>query len=136
MDLIQRFAKIGVCSSATMKFRDLFRVAADALGRNKMRSTLTTIGITIGIGAVICTVAIGKGGTEQIKAQLASLGENLVWVEAGGRNVQGVRTGNASTKTLVLDDAKAILQNVPIITGTSPECRWPHSDRLSEPELE
>ncbi len=103
-----------------MNFRDLFRVAADSLGRNKLRSVLTTVGITIGIGAVICTVAIGEGASQQIKAQLASLGENLVWVEAGGRNVQGVRTGNGADKSLTLEDAKAILDNVPSIKGTSP----------------
>ncbi len=103
-----------------MNFRDLFRVAADSLGRNKLRSVLTTVGITIGIGAVICTVAIGEGASQQIKAQLASLGENLVWVEAGGRNVQGVRTGNGADKSLTLEDAQAILDNVPSIKGTSP----------------
>lgn len=103
-----------------MRLTDLSNVAADALGRNKMRALLTTLGITIGVGAVICTVAIGKGGSEQIKAQLAALGENLIWVEAGGRNVQGVHTGNGATKSLVLDDAKAILENVPAIKGTSP----------------
>ena len=103
-----------------MRFRDLFHVAANALGRNKMRALLTTLGITIGIGAVICTVAIGKGGSEQIKSQLASLGDNLVWVESGGRNVQGLHTGNGATKSLVLDDAKAVLQYVPSIKGASP----------------
>ena len=103
-----------------MRFRDLFNVAADALGRNKMRALLTTLGITIGIGAVICTVAIGKGGSEQIKAQLDSLGDNLVWVEAGGRNVQGIRTGNGGTKTLVLDDSKAVMEHVLLIKGASP----------------
>lgn len=103
-----------------MNFRDLFRVATDALARNFLRSALTTLGITIGIAAVICTVAIGNGGAAQIQAQLASLGDNLVWVEAGGRNVQGVRTGNDGTKSLTLDDANAILEFVPQIKSISP----------------
>jgi putative ABC transport system permease protein len=103
-----------------MNFRDLFRVATDALARNFLRSALTTLGITIGIAAVICTVAIGSGGAAQIQAQLAALGDNLVWVEAGGRNVQGVRTGNGATKTLTMQDAQAIQEFVPQIKSISP----------------
>ncbi len=86
-----------------------------------MRTSLTMLGITIGIGAVICTVAIGQGGSEQIQAQLDNLGDNLVWIEAGGRNVNGVRTGNGATKTLLLDDATAIKQSVSTVKGVSGE---------------
>ena len=93
----------------------IVRVALSALGRNKMRSALTMLGITIGISAVICTVAIGQGGSEQIREQLLSLGDNFVWAEAGGRNVNGVRTGTGATKTLTLADMRAILQAIPHI---------------------
>ncbi len=86
-----------------------------------MRTSLTMLGITIGIGAVICTIAIGQGGSEQIQAQLDNLGDNLVWIEAGGRNVNGVRTGNGATKTLLLDDATAIKQTVTTVKGVSGE---------------
>lgn len=104
----------------TMNFLDLIHIAVASLARNKLRSILTTVGITIGIGAVICTVAIGQGGADQIQQQLAALGDNLVWVESGGRNVQGIRTGNDATKSLTLDDAKAILESVPLIKSVSP----------------
>ena len=97
-----------------------FHIAFRALGRNKLRSALTILGITIGISAVICTVAIGQGGSEMIKQQLASLGENMIWVEAGGRNVNGVRTGNGATKTLVPEDVTAIRNNVANIIAASP----------------
>ncbi len=93
----------------------MIRAALRALGRNKLRTALTLIGITIGISAVICTVAIGEGGSNRIHEQLLMLGDNFVWVEAGGRNVNGVRTGTGTTKTLTLADMKAILQNFPII---------------------
>jgi putative ABC transport system permease protein len=86
-----------------------------------MRTALTMLGITIGIGAVICTIAIGQGGSEQIQSQLDNLGDNLVWIEAGGRNVNGVRTGNGATKTLLLDDATAIKQTVTTVKGVSGE---------------
>src|SRR2546426_10663234 len=78
-----------------MDFPSVLRVAPKTLGRNKLRTALTLLGITIGIGAVICTVAIGQGGSNQIREQLLMLGDNFVWIEAGGRNVNGVRTGTA-----------------------------------------
>ena len=98
----------------------VLRVACRALARNKMRSVLTMLGVIIGVGAVICTVAIGEGGSDQVRQQLQNLGDNLVWVEAGGRNVQGVRSGNGATKTLRLEDAQAIKESVPLIKSVSP----------------
>ena len=91
-----------------MNLLDIARLSLISLGRNKMRTALTMLGIMIGIAAVICTVAIGSGGSDLIAAQLDGLGDNMIWVEAGGRNVQGVRTGNGQTKTLRLEDSEAI----------------------------
>jgi putative ABC transport system permease protein len=81
---------------------------------------LTVLGITIGIGAVICVVAIGKAGQAQVERQLANLGDNFVWIEAGGRAVNGRRTGSHSTKTLTVADALAIRQQIPLIKLVSP----------------
>ncbi len=92
-----------------------------ALTRNKMRSALTILGITIGIGAVICVVAIGTAGSEQLQNQLNNLGDNLVWVEAGGLSVNGVRTGSFGTKSLVLGDAEAIKRELRLIKSVSPQ---------------
>ena len=103
-----------------MRFATAFHVAFRALGRNKMRSALTILGITIGISAVICTVAIGQGGSNMIKQQLAGLGENMIWVEAGGRKVNGMRTGNGQGKSLTAEDARAIRDTIPHIVGESP----------------
>jgi putative ABC transport system permease protein len=102
-----------------LQLQSILRVSLAALARNKMRTALTMLGIMIGIGAVICTIAIGEGGSQQIQAQLDNLGDNLVWIEAGGRNVNGVRTGNGATKTLLLDDATAIQQSVAVVKGVS-----------------
>jgi putative ABC transport system permease protein len=88
--------------------------------RNKMRSALTVLGITIGIGAVICVVAIGNAGQARVEQQLNNLGDNLVWIEAGGRAVNGVRTGSHGTNTLTLADAIAIGNQVPLIKRVSP----------------
>ncbi len=88
--------------------------------RNKMRSLLTILGITIGIAAVICVVAIGKAGQARVEEQLSNLGDNFVWIQAGGRAVNGVRTGVHGTKSLTLADASAIKNQVPLIKALSP----------------
>jgi putative ABC transport system permease protein len=102
---------------------DLRTVLPEAIGglaSNKVRTALTMLGITIGIAAVICTVAIGEGGSNRVREQLQSLGDNFVWVEAGSRNFRGVRTGTGETKTLMVKDGEAILQSVPLIKSVAP----------------
>jgi putative ABC transport system permease protein len=103
----------------------ILRVAMLALARNKMRSVLTMLGIIIGVAAVICSVGVGTGASNQIQQQIANLGDNMVWVEAGGRSVNGVRTGSKGTKTLVLADSKAIQQHIPGVTNVSPHVDTP-----------
>jgi len=103
-----------------MNYGALFGSSVFALVRNKMRSVLTVLGITIGIAAVICVVAIGKAGQSQVEAQLNNLGDNFVWIEAGGRAVNGVRTGTHGTKSLTLGDARAIKDQIPLIKSMSP----------------
>jgi putative ABC transport system permease protein len=103
-----------------MAFVAVFRLALQALGRNKMRSVLTMLGVIIGVGAVICSVAVGQGASNQIQQQIANLGDNMVWIEAGSRSVNGVYTGAKGTKTLVLADAKAIEQQVPLVFNVAP----------------
>jgi putative ABC transport system permease protein len=96
------------------------REAVRALSRNKMRSSLSAIGITIGIAAVVCVVAIGTAGSQRAEQQLQNLGDNLVWIEAGSRNVNGVRSGSHGMTSLTMEDAKAILHEVPFIKSVSP----------------
>jgi putative ABC transport system permease protein len=85
-----------------------------------MRSALTVLGITIGIGAVICVVAIGKAGQIRVEQQLNNLGDNLVWIEEGGRAVNGVRTGTHGMNTLVLADVIGLRNQIPLIKSISP----------------
>jgi putative ABC transport system permease protein len=103
-----------------MNYSALLRSALVALLRNKMRSVLTILGITIGIAAVICVVAIGKAGQARVEQQLNNLGDNFVWIEAGGRSVSGRRTGSHNTKTLTYADAIAIKNQIPLIKSVSP----------------
>lgn len=104
-----------------MHWRTISGQALRALGRNRLRSALTILGIAVGIGAVVCVVAIGDAGSEQIQLQLLNLGENLVWIEAGSHNVRGVRTGAGGTKSLVMADLAAIQREVPLIKACSPQ---------------
>jgi putative ABC transport system permease protein len=99
---------------------DILKDGSRTLLRNKLRSVLTVLGITIGIGAVICIVAIGQAGSSQIQDSLANLGDNFVWIEAGGRAVNGVRTGTHGTKTLTVADAIAIRQQIPLVKMVTP----------------
>jgi putative ABC transport system permease protein len=97
------------------------RMAGTALTRNRLRTTLTGVGIAIGTTAVIATVAIGEGGAAQIHQQFLLLGDNLVWIQAGGRTVNGLRIGTGSTPTLVLGDMVAALDAAPGLKACSPQ---------------
>ena len=66
-----------------MRTTATFTMAARALRRNKLRSTLTALGIIIGVGAVIAMVGIGNGAKAQVEAQIASLGENVILIFSG-----------------------------------------------------
>jgi putative ABC transport system permease protein len=84
------------------------RIAFKALGRNKLRTALTMLGMIIGVAAVIAMVALGSGAKNQIEAQIMATGTNLITVMPGSSNVGGVRMGFGSNTRLTEDDAKAL----------------------------
>src|SRR3954452_11814701 len=86
----------------------IFRIALKALGRNKMRTALTMLGMIIGVAAVITMVALGTGAQTSIEAQIQSAGTNMIIVSAGNFSSGGVRQGQGNASTLVPDDALAI----------------------------
>ena len=100
-----------------------FRIALRALARNKLRAFLTMLGIIIGVGAVIAMVAIGEGAKATIRAQIASLGTNVLVILPGSANQGGVRFGSGAVRTLVDADAKAIARELPAVAFTSPLVR-------------
>jgi putative ABC transport system permease protein len=103
-----------------MDFLSILRVAIRALSRNKLRSSLTMLGIIIGVAAVIAMVGIGRGASEVTQQQIAAMGSNLLAVNSGGRNVGGMRTGAGATKTLVTEDMLAIQREVPGVAAAAP----------------
>jgi macrolide transport system ATP-binding/permease protein len=82
--------------------------AGRALARNKLRSALTMLGIFIGVAALIAMVAVGQGANAAVKAQIESLGTNLLVVLPGATTTSGVRGGFGSASTLTVTDAEAI----------------------------
>jgi putative ABC transport system permease protein len=106
-----------------MRFLLIFKVAYKALGRNKMRSVLTTLGIIIGVGAVIAMVGIGEGAKKMVNEQIASLGDNLVTVHPGSHVAGGIRAGAGTVTTLTAADAEAIRQNCTAVSRVSPVVR-------------
>src|ERR1043166_4652113 len=100
-----------------------FRIALRALARNKLRSFLTMLGIIIGVGAVIAMVAIGEGAKKRVQEQIASLGTNLLVILPGTVTLGGARSGSGGRQTLVANDAKAIMEEIPVVAGASPVVR-------------
>ncbi len=98
-------------------------IALRALIANKMRSALTMLGIIIGVGAVIVTVAVGSGAKQQISEQIASMGSNLLIVMSGSSTSGGLRFGSGTVPTLTVDDAKAIQNEIPDVRYVAPSQR-------------
>ncbi len=103
-----------------MDFWSTFRLALRALARNKLRSSLTMLGIIIGVGAVIATVSIGQGAEFVIQEGIQSMGTNAVFIGAGSTRPGGTRVGFGQTKTLTMDDLRAIIREVPLIREAAP----------------
>jgi macrolide transport system ATP-binding/permease protein len=97
-------AAISVSAFAGM----VLSAAAQALTRNMMRSALTMLGIFIGVAALIAMVAVGQGANEAVRAQLQSLGSNLLVILPGATSASGVRAGFGSASTITVADANAI----------------------------
>jgi putative ABC transport system permease protein len=106
-----------------MRYLQILKVAYRALTRNNMRSSLTMLGIIIGVGAVIAMVAIGQGAKRMIDAQVSSLGDNLLTVFSGSHFHRGVRSAAGTVTNLTDEDAQAILENCPAVTRVTPRVR-------------
>ena len=99
------------------------RVAVRALTRNKMRSFLTTLGIVIGVAAVIAMVAIGEGAKARVEQAFSSMGTNLLMVLPGTTSSGGMHGGFGSLPTLTWDDLTAIRNEVPSVRWAAPQLR-------------
>jgi putative ABC transport system permease protein len=96
------------------------RVALRALSANKLRTTLTMLGIIIGVSAVIALMSIGRGAQAQVASSIQSLGTNLLFIRPGSTRDQGVRSGAGSAPTLTMEDSDAIA-TLPNVVAAAPE---------------
>lgn len=103
-----------------MNLMKTIRVALKALGRNKMRSFLTALGIIIGVGAVIAMVSIGQGAKSAVQERFQSMGTNLLFVRPGSRSFRGRQSGGGSYNTLTEGDAQAVLEQADAVKAVSP----------------
>jgi len=99
------------------------RIALQALRVNKLRSSLTMLGIVIGVAAVIVMVAVGSGASRRIQEQMASIGSNLLMVQPGSMTSGGLHMGHGSVMTLTEDDARAIATEIPGVLTASGSMR-------------
>src|SRR5690349_1732194 len=97
--------------------------ALQALRRNVMRSSLTALGIIIGVAAVIAMENIGQGSSTAVQQTIKSMGANNLLVQPGTASSGGVSFGSGSVITLTPDDADAIAKECPSVMGVAPIVR-------------
>lgn len=99
------------------------KIALKSLKINKMRSILTSLGIIIGVSAVIIMLAIGSGASKRIESELSSMGTNILTVRSGSTTSGGLKMGMGTQQTLTVKDAQAIEKNCPSVLYVSPYLR-------------
>tara|TARA_B100000609_G_scaffold197036_1_gene193432 strand:+ start:4646 stop:5875 length:1230 start_codon:yes stop_codon:yes gene_type:complete len=105
--------------SRRIKLSEAFKMAAKTLVSNKLRSSLTMLGIVIGNASVITLVGLGRGAQTLAKNQLSNLGANVLFIVPGNNDTR--RRGIAFPKNLVLEDAIAIKEQVPSVKQVAPQ---------------
>jgi ABC-type antimicrobial peptide transport system permease subunit len=107
------------------RFYRTLRTALSSLRRHSMRSMLTCLGITIGVGAVVALVEVGQGTSEAVRQTIATLGANFIQVEAGSNSTSGVHMGTGTCLTLTPQDCDAILRDCGTVSLAAPgvDCR-------------
>lgn len=105
-----------------MLITDLFEETYFAISANKTRSGLTILGIVIGIGSVIAMISIGQGATGSIESSIESMGSNLITVTPGfQRSFSQVSVGRGSARSLTIEDAQALSNEVSFVQAVAPE---------------
>mgnify|MGYP001472725210 CR=1 FL=1 len=110
---------ININMSRSITLSEAFKMAAKTLVSNKLRSSLTMLGIVIGNASVITLVGLGRGAQTLAKNQLSNLGANVLFIVPGNNDTR--RRGIAFPKNLVLEDAIAIKEQVPSVKQVAPQ---------------
>lgn len=100
-------------------WKELLKQSFRTLYANKLRTVLSTLGVLIGVAAVIAMLAIGKGAQESIEAQLSSLGSNLLSVRPAPIKISGISTSDSDWLKITREDAEAIRRQIPNVRSAS-----------------
>ena len=103
-----------------MKWTKLIKVAVKSIMKNRMRSSLTILGIVIGVGAVIAMVAVGQGASADIQGQISSLGSNMIIIMPGASQQGGINRGASSLNSLTMNDVEEMARDGKLIRHVSP----------------
>ena len=105
--------------ASNLPIAETIGMALDTLRANRLRSLLTMLGIVIGNASVITLVGVGRGAQNLAESQLSNLGANVLFVVPGSNDTR--RQGVAFPRTLVLEDAEAIAEQVPSVKRVAPQ---------------
>ena len=108
-----------------MKWTKLIKVAVKSIMKNRMRSSLTILGIVIGVGAVIAMVAVGQGASADIQGQISSLGSNMIIIMPGASQQGGINRGASSLNSLTMNDVEEMAREGKLIRHVSPMVNAP-----------
>ena len=108
-----------------MTFNDSVQVAAEALTAHGLRSALTTLGVVIGVAAVVTMAAVGEGAQERVAAQIRSLGAHVLLIRPGAQDRGGVLASVGTRQTLTEQDALAIAREVRDVLSAAPGVNGP-----------
>ncbi len=103
-----------------MNFSNLFKIAYQAILRNKTRSLLTMLGIIIGISSVIAMVSLGQSSSQNINDQISTMGTNLIMVSRAYQRKGGINMGNSNSQSLTVKDVELIKANCKNVAMISP----------------
>jgi len=106
-----------------LRIQNLLKAAFKSILKNKLRSILTALGIIIGVASVIVMIAIGKGASARIQAQITSLGTDMLMIRPSFSIRGGVSMGAGSFNRLTFDDVEKIKEQATLIKAISPMVR-------------
>lgn len=108
---------------SAFRFQSLLRLVLNGLRRNVMRAALTTLGIIIGVAAVIAMMEIGRGSSSSIQRAIANMGANAILIMPGTATSSGISHGTGSVMTLTPQDSEAVGAGCPAVGAAAPVIR-------------
>ncbi len=103
-----------------MKWIESLIIAIRSLGANKLRSSLTMLGVIIGVGSVITLMSVGRGAEKSITSTLEGMGTNLIYITSQTPGLEGLAAMGMASQSLTISDAEAIAERVPGVVAATP----------------